>query len=280
MREAVYWDMETEIPFASEGFFFAYQAVGQAAEQDFLLAAVAKETVKGWSTPLAENELCLQGVTAFLDAGEAAEQKLLGRQKLVQLPEGEDFSHPGWQQALWAALAGPDSASMDFLPPQAKPDRYAWGRLGYMVLAAGLFVMLCMYGSQIWQLHALEQRDRADASRMALLRDVLSAQDNVIKLHERIGEKEAILRDLSQGAVSGYSLLVHSGTLVSSGTWLEHLSWEGDTAIIKGRSSDYESLAEFIHLFEQDDYFAHPPLLQDSVRQDDGSILFTAQLFL
>jgi Tfp pilus assembly protein PilN len=89
-----------------------------------------------------------------------------------------------------------------------------------------------------------------------------------------ITARETKLVDITKQRASWYSLLVHLGTKTMPGVWLDGAAFHANGRLqLSGKAVDYDALAQFLSLLEQDKEIAGmKPGLERSALSQDGQL--------
>ena len=181
---------------------------------------------------------------------------------------------------LWAGPATDGRAQAVLWQPvrDAPYVRYLrWGVavLVVLLLGFGLGRDLCAFYT------ARQARQAAEAQLSALATDqrAMAVRQAV---HQRAMRKAQVLHDLSVQRQPWYSLLVHLGTVVPEGVWLEQVQLAADGSCrLQGRAVDYPALTHFLQGCEQTEgFFTQLPQLEEARQGEDGSLTFRLRLQL
>jgi len=171
-----------------------------------------------------------------------------------------------------------EAAEVVFWQKQTTPRyvRYLrWGLAVVVLLCAGFLL-----GRDLCVLYAARQARQSAEQQLAELATAQKAMTVRQGVRQRAQAKAQILQELSAQRSAWYSLLVHLGTLVPDGIWVEQLQLQPDGSCqLKGRATDYLALTGFLQACGREQaVFPQGVELAESRQEADGSISFQLKL--
>lgn len=161
---------------------------------------------------------------------------------------------------------------INLLPLAQRKSKFRIGLLYTIIVGSVLLVFGFVYAYHAVKVVALENdiettRQQYELARPAREKMVLANQKN-----QQNSAKDKVLNDLSTGRSSWASLLAHLSGITMPEIWFTEITGEKNVLHIKGCSSDYAYIAQFLKQLEQDSLLSEPILVN---AEKDGKQLAT-----
>lgn len=284
MREAVHWDLDANVPYAENTYWFDFCR----QESAVLLAALPKETGQEILQAFRKAGLCLHGLSLEMTA-EAVRPITDG---LCWC--GQDFFFgPRIEKNIWteaayqsfmaaAASLTPAACHINFIPDADPQNQWNWRRLSAAVFLLTAGVLSLFYGISGWQLYQLNQALTEETQQTALLKTQKETMDRLTVLHEEKNAAVKRLSALSGERISPYGILVQLGLVNVDGVCLSAIALKDDRSLqLKGTAESYALLAQYMQNLETDaELFPSKPMLVFSGINEQNQLVFTIQMTL
>ena len=254
--EAAYWELEARL--SEQGIDIVQCHTVSAAlpdNGDFWIAAVQQEDMQFWQQAFVEAEVPLRDL-------------VVASPVLAELSVDARIPATAFCSLLQANSTG-------------KGRNWDYRALAAVWLVLVLLGLAAFTGWDCWQLHAARQETARLQQTLSQLAPDQKRMEQLESVRQDIDAREKQLRVLSEKNFPWYSVLIHFGSMTTEGTWLDSLKLEGgDTLRLQGHAVSFESLADYIKVFEQDKgFFPQGPVLESS-GTDKDSIVFRMTLHL
>ena len=295
MREAARWDLLASLPGgeAEKGYELGFLLLDSDAAPDkgreLLLAALEKEKARSIRNAFDEAGLSLAALTLLPPLSGGRERMIVPTGRASQAMQGAEetvFSRVRGAADLAAselpafmAAAGllEPAGVIQLLPREARPGKWAFGRIAMAVVTLLFTCFTLVYGFNFWKIHQLQQEQQQMAQELFLLSGEKKRMAAAEEERQGVETRERLLLSLAHGGIPCRSLLVHLGTRTVEGVWIRDLHVEnGRKIVLQGVATSYDALANFLKCLEEDKgFFVEKPALTGSERKADreGSLL-------
>lgn len=284
MREAVHWDLDANVPYAENTYWFDFYQ----QESAVLLAALPKETGQNIIQAFHNAGVCLCHLSMEM-AVDAIRPVTDG----LCWCDQDFFFGPRIQKSIWteaayqsfmtaAASLTPADCHINFIPDSNPQKQWNWRRLSAAVFLLTAGVMSVLYGIPRWQLYQLNQTLAEEMQQIALLKTQKETMDRLTALQEEKDTAVQRLSALSAERISPYSILVQLGLVNVDGVWLSAIEMNDDRLLqLKGTAESYAFLVQYMHNLETEAaLFPAKPTLVFSGMDGQQRIVFTIQIKL
>ncbi len=276
LQEAAYWEIEGSGWFGEAAFRSAAKKKESSGDEYHILAVndgYAKTWEKAWAeagTPIN----FLMGVYDWKEQAYYDDICLTVYENEIRLPEHIEKIPEDAIPAVCAAMSAcqePLPCCMDVTCLERK-ERWDWKKIN--ILAACFFIvpLLFLSGMDLWTLSDVRY-EKEDTHRkymeFATEKRKMEELEDCCRQTER---KNHQLVQLSKASIPWRSILVHFGSMTQEGVYITELGQtENHQLEIKGKAVNFDALADFLRMFEEDkDFFADVPSLKESKIQKDG----------
>ncbi len=296
MREAARWDLLAILPGgeAEQGSELGFLLLGSdtvpAQGKELLLAALEKEKARSIRNAFDEAGLSLAALTLLppLSAGRERVEHVSAGQSAQAMQGAEETVFPrvrgaadlaASERPAFMAAAGllEPAGVIQLLPREARPGKWAFGRIAMALMTLLFICFTLVYGFNFWKIHHLQQEQQQMAQELFLLSGEKKRMAAAEQERQGVETRERLLLSLAHGGIPCRSLLVHLGTRTVEGVWIRDLRVEnGREIVLKGVATSYDALANFLKCLEEDKgFFVEKPALTGSERKADreGSLL-------
>ena len=295
MREAARWDLLASLPGgeAEKGYELGFLLLDSDAAPDkgreLLLAALEKETARSIRNAFDEAGLSLAALTLLPPLSGGRERMIVPTGRPSQAMQGtEETVFPrvrgaadlaASERPAFMAAAGllEPAGVIQLLPREARPGKWAFGRIAMALMTLLFICFTLVYGFNFWKIHHLQQEQQQMAQELFLLSGEKKRMAAAEQERQGVETRERLLLSLAHGGIPCRSLLVHLGTRTVEGVWIRDLRVEnGREIVLKGVATSYDALANFLKCLEEDKgFFVEKPALTGSERKADreGSLL-------
>ena len=279
-REAVYWELESQLSEASldiEAFQVASAEV--AGKADMWAAVVnrayiqeASEAFRQAGIPLTELVVPFPPDAPGCKGPQSAGQLAVAGWQLAWAKGAARCAVAAIEPAATAAvlfLRGLDEEALRaawLLKRKETAEKWDYRRLAILLTGVCFLGESLLVGWDGWMLYQARAQAEARQQELAHLLPAKQQMETLEKRRSGLEQKEQRLQLLTQAGFPWYGLLVHLGAMTVDGVWLEEIEQRDEHGLeIEGRAVSYEAIADFVQVFERDkDFFPDGPVLESS----------------
>ena len=282
LETAVYWDIETNVPFDEGGYWAGFGKHEERLE----LAALPSEYGRDLVDAMTSAGLGVSGLTMeplqFTCRREGA--RMIWREMTVELsaPVLREKWTRGFSMALYAALRSRCSeVGIEFLPGEEKAERvHLWQMAGNLVLAVTVLFISVLFARNLWLLSAADTHLDGLRQEYAMERRGRETMEGLAGGQAEVAGAEKALQKLSAERRSWYAVMSALGTVGVDGVYLTEFDVQEDGALLcDGRATDHGHLIAYLErLGNEVAELREKPLLKESAVDEHGELRFKIRL--
>ena len=192
-----------------------------------------------------------------------------------------DFLTRGGMKAVFAARSLALQTNPNFLLEQTV-DLQGWNyeRIAKAIVMIAFLIIARIAIFDFWDYRQAQSALEYERSRVKHLEPERRKEEFIEESLAELRGRNQIISTLSEDKFSWRSLLVHFGAIKISDVWLKEVhSSENKTVEIKGETSNYEAVAEYVKALENDsDVFKKVHLKSTEAKSDGQLVQFVIEL--
>lgn len=277
LMSEIRWDISSNEPFEGE-FMAAY------CREENLLGAVSQQEIMNTVETLRHGDIHVIRVTTsagrriYIDEN----SKVILGNISCNLPERfmAMFTEEGQLLSLYGAVTGLREQGLIFPLENSRLQDWQWMRIGACAVILSCLLSLVASAWYEWELYTIRQELKTGEQQFTLLQDAWDSKQRTDFVNENVLNKAKYMKELAQGSLPMYAIMVHLGCNTVEGAWLTDVIIGQEHQLeLKGEAASYNSVVKYYQLLEKDDdFFVGAAKLEKSEMLPNGKISFQIRM--
>ena len=268
ISNAVHYQIAATGNFETDQYLSSFMEI----DPDVWMEGILKEEVNKWTESFAKNKLKLLALTAMPNLIKTVED--------FDLTEvDEKFLKRGGLKAIFAAKILINQSKPNFLFERTTNlNDWNFKLISAIIIFVTIISLIAMIGYNYFNYVQAQNELQFQRKRIKSLEKDRRKIEFMIQIQNELKKKNQYLAELTEKIFPYRSLLIHFGTIKIKGVWLKELQTLDENLIeIKGEAINYESVANYIKVLENDREIFTKVELRNS-QQGEKFVQFTINL--